>query len=245
MIRRTALILHCVYLKTFSTCYRTNTSSLAGPAIDIHVGAATSEDSPDNDNGRWSLPKRLISHYSPFLAAACDRDFKERHDNLIPLPDEDPTIFSLFVEWLYYGDYAIEAFSLPSQASNDGVSVHAECWVLGDRLLCNEFKSHAMRRLYKQHTAKIFSRPITTHDLQFACDHSTELSKLRKLYVDLAATYFGDENRVLGTAEGWEKLVVSHADLRRLLLQSLRSAIAERNFVESEERYLEDSDPSL
>lgn len=190
------------------------------------------------------MPKRLISHHSPFLAAACDGDFKERCDNLITLPDEDPTIFALFVEWLYYGDYAIEPFSLPPQASNDSVSVDAECWVLGDKLQCNEFKSHAMRRLYKQYTAKIFSRPITTHNVQFACDHSTESSKLRKLYVDLAATYFGREERVSGTVEEWEKLVVSHSDLRRLLLQSLWLAVAERNFVESEEHYLEESNPS-
>ncbi|KAF3029607.1 hypothetical protein E8E12_000865 [Didymella heteroderae] len=170
--------------RTDDKTYGSHLALLIGPAIEIRVGTATSARGPVDSCVSWSLPKRLISHHSPFLAAACDRDFKERRENLIELPDDDPTVFALFVEWLYYGAYAIEPLSLPSNAGNDGVSVDAECWVLGDKLLCSNFKSYAMRRLYKQHTAKIFSRSITTDDVQFACDHSAQDSKLRELYSD-------------------------------------------------------------
>ena len=217
-------------------------NSLIGPAIEIRVGTATSARGPVDSCVSWSLPKRLISHHSPFLAAACDRDFKERRENLIELPDDDPTVFALFVEWLYYGAYAIEPLSLPSNAGNDGVSVDAECWVLGDKLLCSNFKSYAMRRLYKQHTAKIFSRSITTDDVQFACDHSAQDSKLRELYVDLTTTNFRRPEYVRGTLEEWEKLFLTQSDLRQLFLQSLRLEDAERMFVKSEEHYVEDGE---
>ena len=220
-------------------------NSLTGRTIEIRVGTTTSVQDPADLSTNWFLPTRLISHHSPFLAAACNRDFKERHENLIELPDDDPTVFALFVEWLYYGDYAIEPLSLPSSTGNNSVSIDAECWVLGDKLLCTDFKTHAMGRLYKQHTAKIFSRSISTHDVQFACENSAKVSKLRELYVDLAATNFGNQDRVRGTVEEWDKLLSNQSDLRRLLLQSLRLDAAERNFVKSEEHYLEDSNAPL
>jgi hypothetical protein len=95
----------------FETRPAVNVSSLRSPGTELNVGTATSVHDSTEDS--WSLPKRLISHYSPFLAAACVRDFKERHENRIQLPDEDPVVFALFVEWMYYGGYTIATFLLP------------------------------------------------------------------------------------------------------------------------------------
>jgi len=102
-----------------------------------------------------------------------------------------------------------------------------------------------MKRLYQQHIPKLFSRSITTHDVQFACDHSAQASKLRELYVDLAASNFGRPGCSEGTLEEWEKLFLTQPDLRRLLLRSLRVGDHKRNFVKSEEHYLEDGGVSI
>ncbi|KAH3957086.1 hypothetical protein HBI73_135200 [Parastagonospora nodorum] len=99
---------------------------LRGPGMEIRIG--TGHDlALDSMCNTWSLPKRLISYYSPFLKAACLRDFKERRENQIELPNDDPVVFALFVEWIYYRDYAIAPFSLPSRIRNSGTSVDAEC----------------------------------------------------------------------------------------------------------------------
>ncbi|KAH6611805.1 hypothetical protein C7974DRAFT_85294 [Boeremia exigua] len=215
---------------------------LTGPAIEIRVGTTTSVNSSNDHTVNWFLPKALISRHSPFLAAACNRDFKERHENLIELPDDDPTVFALFVEWLYYGEYAIQPLSLKPRLRDDLVSVDAECWVLGDKLLCTDFKNYAMKRLYNQHAAGYFNISISTDDVRFASSNSATSSKLRELYVHLAATHFGNPNRVQGTVEEWDELLVNQADLRRLLLQSLCLDAKQRKFVRYEEYYMDHGD---
>jgi hypothetical protein len=247
MQRSTTTILTCMPSDQFETRPAVNVSSLRGHGIELRVGTANSVHNSTEDSmcNTWSLPKRLISHYSPFLEAACLRDFKERRENRIQLPDDDPIVFALFVEWMYYGEYNIAPLLLPVDIGNDRISVHAKCWVLGDKLLCTEFKNHAMSRLYAQHNADIFSRAISTLDVQYACDNSAEDSKLRKLYVDFVATNFEKKDRVQGTVDEWDQLLLSYADVRLLLLHSFRLEASQRSFVKSEDCYLEGDDALL
>jgi hypothetical protein len=182
----------------------------------------------------------LISHHSPFLEAACSRDSKEGRTNRIKLQDYDATVFALFVEWMYYGDYAIAPLSVSSVDSVGSANIDARCWVLGDKLLCTAFKNHAMSRLYKECTAAIFNRGVTTCDIRYACSNSRTDSKLRKIYVALFATHFSNPKRIRGTAEEWDSLVLEYADLRLSLLQGVRLDAKDRDFLESEEHYLDD-----
>ncbi|KAH7259374.1 uncharacterized protein BKA55DRAFT_639345 [Fusarium redolens] len=112
--------------------------ALRGISISIRV-SSTIEAMAAN---RWSLPIALISHHSPYLKAMSSGPgiFVKAQ---IHLPEDDPAVFGLFVEWLYYGTY--DDLAAPSSSN-----IHAQCWVLGDKLLCNEFKNYAMSRLYKQ-----------------------------------------------------------------------------------------------
>lgn len=187
-----------------------------------------------------------MSHHSLFFKAACLEDSREHQENMIELVNDDPAVFALFVEWLYYGEYAIAPLkSLKSCTLPGRVSIDAECWVLGNKLACAEFKRYAMGRLYNQHMAVLFSRPISAHDVQFASENSPETSKLRQFFVHLAATNIANQNKVQGSLDEWDKLVLSHSDLRRLLLQRLRSEPSKLHFMESQEHYLQDEDALL
>jgi hypothetical protein len=232
-----------VFLAGLPTGQSAELNRLRGTGIEIYVGTTTSlhDVAGDNTCNIWSLPKCLISHHSPFLEAACSRDFKERHENRIRLPDDDPIVFALFVEWMYYGDYCIAPLSLSSADSIEITNLDAKCWVLGDKLLCTGFKNHAMRRLYTEHTVAIFNKVVTISDMQYACSNSGEHSKLRQIYVALVATHFSDSKRVHGTAEEWDSLVLQYADLRSLILQSFRQGTKRRDFLKSLEYYLDDN----
>jgi hypothetical protein len=97
-----------------------------------------------------------------------------------------------------------------------------------------------MSRLYTQHTVVTFGRAVTTHDVQYICDNTAFRSRLRQSYVALVATNFSRRDRVLGSTNVWEELLLQHADMRSLLLQSFRMDDVERSFVKSKGYYLEE-----
>ena len=210
-------------LYVFRHIYQSNAKlgRLRGPGIEIRVGTPDPQHTDNDASSTWSLPQSLISHFSPFLKAACERDFKERQEGRINLPEDDPEAFSRFVEWLYYGDYGLPPISQWGDPST-AVSVNARCWALGDKLLCPEFQNCAMRRLYAQHSG-LFARSMTIGDVQFACENSAVGSKLRRFCFGFAVAHFGNPNRLRGATEQWNELLASHDDLRLLLLQSFRA----------------------
>lgn len=227
---------------TNSTKCKSHLDLFRGPGIEIHVGTTiTMENISNNDTHNvWSLPRALISYHSPFLEAACSRYFKECRENRIKLLDDDTTVFALFVEWMYYGQYTIASLSPPSASTASRASIDAKCWVLGDKLLCIGFKNYAMGRIYAQHTATSFNTAVTTSDVEYACDNSAMHSKLREFYVTFAATYFNNPNRIHGSAEEWDGLFLKCADMRLLLLQGFR--LGDRDFLKSEGHYFDKDD---
>ncbi|EGU85595.1 hypothetical protein FOXB_03884 [Fusarium oxysporum f. sp. conglutinans Fo5176] len=140
---------------------------LRGTSTNISVGS-TIEDRAAN---MWSLPIALISRHSLYMEAMSPGSgiFPKAHINL---PDDDPAVFGLFVEWLYNGTYT--DFISPSSSN-----IHARCWGLSDELLCNEFKNYVMGRLYKQHM-----------EFSMACEDMECHLKYLKEYMDFDEVNF-------------------------------------------------------
>lgn len=223
----------------------TNLCRLRGEVIEVHVGEIPCPcKDPCGCSDSWFLPKALISRYSSFLEAACTRDFKERSENRIELPDDDLEAFALFVEWMYYGTYHIATRVLSDEDDTyDEANTHARCWILGDKLLSSEFKNYAMSQLYAQCTAKSAFEVVTTHDVQYTCDNSAEESRLRQFYFAYVVEHFATPMRLRGNTAEWDELLLHHADLRAALLQSFRSAPEDRLTVRAEMVYLDYDEP--
>ena len=190
------------------------TNRLKGPSIEIVVGTKPQE--------TWCLPKNLISEYSPFLKAACSLDFKEKEENRILLPDEDPLIFSHFVEWMYYDEYT------PGTAI-DGTpnTVGVRAWVLGDKLMSTAFKNYVTERVYNDYDYKPFgansNAKVTTGVVAFVCNNTVLGAKIRQFYIDLVVTNFSSPDRVVGSTEEWDSIMMDFDDVRKVLLTAIRS----------------------
>lgn len=202
--------------------------------MEVRVGTSDSSDKSTNTSASntWSLPINLISYHSLFFKAACSWHFQEGRKKQVELPEDDPAVFGLFVEWMYYGSY--DALSLTTHSSID-----AKCWVLGDKLLCSGFKNYAMSRLYAQHTTTSFAKAVTSDDLEYACDTSASNSKLRQFYADFVLEHFGSPSRLHGTIGDWDTLLQRYPDIRVLLLQNFRQYLPTRTHIKEIKDYLE------
>ena len=206
-----------------------------GPGINVVVG---NEASPGEDEKleSWCLPKALLSHHSAFLKAACTRDFKEREDNCIKLPTDDPAIFALFVEWMIYQKYTLPLFA------GRRANLHAETWVLGDKLMSPGFKNYAMGNLYTSYSPSFTlfaSRAVSAEHFAYACSNAMVGSPLRRFYVDFVATYYGESSRVTSSTEEWDEVMQEHDDVRIFLLHALRAAPIQRKFLKDVVNYME------
>jgi hypothetical protein len=185
-------------------------NSLRGKGIEIHVGSE-----PPSDENTWTLPVKLISQHSGYFKAACLWNMTGK----ISLPEQDPIVFGLFVEWMYYTTY--ETFTLEPSPS-----IHAKCWVLADYLLCNEFKAYAMARLFKDHMnrATLFgSSAISCEDVQYVCSSTAPDSKLREFYMDFVVDHFTDTRMLRGNTAEWDKILQNDPQARLKLLEKMRS----------------------
>ncbi|KAF4993045.1 hypothetical protein FGRMN_6733 [Fusarium graminum] len=183
-------------------------ASLRGKAIEVHVGCQT-----PSDENVWNLPVKLISQHSAYFKAACQWNMTGG----ISLPEQEPIVFSLFVEWLYYTTYNSFLFEASS-------SIHAKCWVLADYLLCDDFKNYAICRLFKQHIAAptFFSSRVSPDDVQYVCSHAAPDSKLRQFFVDFVVDHFADTRMLRGETADWDGILQEHPETRFDVLNKMR-----------------------
>jgi hypothetical protein len=206
---------------------------LQGSGVEIQVGTKTT---PPSRNGTtsletWCLPMNLVSHYSPYAKDICSSSSQGSCKQLT-LPDHQPAIFSLFVEWLYYGCY--HSFSAVSNPSID-----ARCWVLGNKLLCIDFQNYVMRRLYVQYTTPMFGRPMTCDDVRYVWGNTSSGSKLRKFYMNFVVEHFGSPVKLLGSSTDWDTILQNQPEIRISLLDKFRQSTFSSSRVEIVDKYLE------
>jgi hypothetical protein len=220
----------------------TNAYRLRGPGVDIVVGTAPGPLSQHGSRETWSLSKALICHYSPTLEAACNRDGHDNDRIRILLPEDDPHVFELFVEWTMCGEYTTDAATLGSK--NPGVSIDAQAWVLGDSLRSTAFKNYAMGRLYDRYATNFAPTPITPIDVRYAFANSSANAKIRQIFLDLLALHFKDP-RVQGDIKEWDAVMQEHAEVRMRMLLQMRSSPAAQNPGLQKQTYMTVDEPHV
>lgn len=120
----------------------------------------------------WTIHRDLLTHHSPFFAAALSGSYKESTTNTVELIEDDPGAFTLFVQWLYTGKCEIEFDKTPSIA--------CLAWALGDKLHCPTFQDRAMCRLIAYYE----DSPLHENTMRLIYNVSPPGSRLRMFAVD-------------------------------------------------------------
>ncbi|KAI9640785.1 hypothetical protein NHQ30_010625 [Ciborinia camelliae] len=160
---------------------------------------------------KFTLHKDLLCNSVEYFRAAFAPDgFKESHDSVIDMPEDDPKVFELFVHWLYRGTIA----EVKSRESEDIITLF-DLYIFAEKLCINELANKTMDALQNMGkesdqligisvdlAAKICGNTSLTSPLRKFCLHSL----LHKYYVyepnlDKNDNVFLDEKNLL---ELWE-----------------------------------------
>lgn len=86
----------------------------------------------------FNVHEGLVRASSEFFDKAMRRDWKEATDRVVKLPNDDPTVFRLYVHWLYSGTLPCQ-IDEPNPTGNLEYLQLAKAHVLGIKLLVKRF----------------------------------------------------------------------------------------------------------
>ena len=123
----------------------------------------------------WYLPKKVLTHCSPFFEAALNGSFVEASSKTVDLPDDDPMAFEMWATWLSLGKCK-DSFEY-GEFNDD----YVRAWCLGDKLACPAFQDHVMSQVLEWFED---DGGLWLDTVQVGYEVSPPGSKLRRLFVD-------------------------------------------------------------
>ena len=145
------------------------------------------------DEENFMAHKDLICSKSPFFSAACNGNFIEGKEGLVRLPEDQPPIFDLFLQWLYTGDVPVTS----SDAYLDW-SESAALYVLAEKLQISELKNAVIDQWICKNKATD-EYPIGI--VAYVYTNTLDSSPLRRLVVEMVACVITSEPLLLRNNE--------------------------------------------
>ena len=165
----------------------------------------------ESNQKTWYLPKKVLTHCSPFFDAALNGNFTESSSKAVYLPEDDPIAFEMWATWLSLG----KCEGLFEYGAYDHFYVRA--WVLGDKLVCPAFQDHVMFQFldWCDHDGDLW--PDTIHVVYRV---SSPGCKLRQFFVD----WFAWE-KLHGWLSDYEDQIIALTELPEFLKDVLRAEV--------------------
>lgn len=139
----------------------------------------------------FGVHERLIRAYSPFFDKAMSGNWQESSRRAVELPDDEPTIFQLYIHWLYYE-------TLPVFCNEPGLSGNAEylelikAYILGDKLMDSKFQDAVIDAIIEKSVSKASDGaswyPVG-EALEYTYNNTNGSALIRKLLVDMYVIY--------------------------------------------------------
>lgn len=136
------------------------------------------------DKMTFHVPKNLLCARSTFFNAACSEKWSEGPTTLIGLPDDDPALFSIYLQLLYTDRLVTEGDDAVEAGGTQWITL-MKAYVLADKLGDTKAANAVLDDILKQlKRCKIGTGPSGIA-MQYAYDHTVNVtSPLRKMLVD-------------------------------------------------------------
>ncbi|PVH71817.1 hypothetical protein DL98DRAFT_577183 [Cadophora sp. DSE1049] len=158
--------------KSKRLCNPVPTPNLVGPQPIVTVKVRADP----NPVAKWhtfQLHKNYLCHYSPYFRAALTGPFIESEDQQVKLEETSPSVFGIFVNWLY-------TQTLVNKSSEQPLSSHLfKLWILADKLLIPRLQNDILSML----EAARKSKGLPSAVFGYVYENTTEESMLRKYIV--------------------------------------------------------------
>ncbi|KAK0112499.1 hypothetical protein ONS96_001735 [Cadophora gregata f. sp. sojae] len=131
-----------------------------------------------NPSAKWhtfQVHKNYLCHYSPYFRAALTGPFIESSDQSVQLEDTSPSIFGIFVNWLY-------TQTLINKSSEQPLSSHLfKLWILADKMLIPRLQNDILSMLEEARKSKGLPSAV----FAYVYENTAEGSVLRRYIVEM------------------------------------------------------------
>ncbi|KAI4189404.1 MAG: hypothetical protein L6R41_001512 [Letrouitia leprolyta] len=139
-------------------------------AVTVKVGSEAAQKS-------FVMHTELLTYHSAFFKAATAGNWDEAKTGVINLPEDDPEVFQLFLDWLYQPKLCLDDIQAHS------LSLIFALWIFGDKKQAAVFQNAVIEDL---RTFTNNAPNFSPGDMRFAFDNIAEGSSLRSFLVDIS-----------------------------------------------------------
>jgi hypothetical protein len=151
------------------------------------------------------VQETLLRQHSLFFKKALSRDWKEKVERIVNLPEDEPTLFAVYVEFLYSGNLAVVPEDLdPIDATHLEQHMLCKLYVLAEKLQDMDTRNRAIQGLlYSAKQVRPGNSSICPgmESIKIIYDGTLPGSMARKLLIDYY-TYRGTGSWVIDH-KGW------------------------------------------
>lgn len=165
----------------------------------------------------WNIPQALLSRFSHYFLAILSRTMKHGVPEIHKLPEFDPNMFQHFIRWIYFA-------TLPPIMGVDekGVYMGFRLWVIGEKLIADDFADAVMERIYQLH---VFAddgpgqfRPV---EVDWCWQNTHDSSLLRVFLLDTLSQHWIHLSYIQEDKAKWEKILVKNPRISQQLIMAV------------------------
>ncbi|KAJ4310846.1 hypothetical protein N0V94_008250 [Neodidymelliopsis sp. IMI 364377] len=151
---------------------------------------------------------------------------EESNTTKVSLPDREPCVFQIFVQWLYF-DTIPDRLGLSRLSTGKSISNSFLLWTLGNYLQADTFKNRIMHELCRLDSLDGYTDVLrfvefTAAEVDYCWSQTMPTSNLRGFVLDTLAQHIVYGNYIcMDDDKDWAKVFTKHADLQPQILAEI------------------------